>query len=205
MKVKRIKVGFMRLSVEFLIVLARFVILKITGNAFFTTPDPALADVTTATDDLETKAALALEGGKTARENLKVSRAKLVALLRSLAWYVEKIAKGSEQILVSSGFELTKDPAVSQRDAFWIVPGMNPGALLIGCKAYPNAVAYLWEESVDEKPPASDKDWSVVGTSAQRKTYLTGFTPDAKRWFRYRALTRGGLMPGSDPILFTIR
>jgi hypothetical protein len=206
MRIKRILLSFCNYSVANLIIFARSVVSKMTGNPNFTTPDPLLADITTAIDDLEKKAALAKDGSKTAKSDLKKSKKDLIELIRSLVWYVEKIAKGIENILTSSGFELSKDPEPSQRDDFWVLHGMNPGELLIGCVAYPKAGAYIWQVSASEVMPVSDKDWLFAGASTQRKTYLTGFTPETKRWFRVCPVTAGGLMPATyPPILFPVR
>jgi hypothetical protein len=91
-----------------------------TGNSYFITPDPKMDDLTTAIDDVEIKAALAKDGSKKAKSDLKESVKKLVILLRGEAFYVEKTAKGDENILISSGFELSKEPEPSQRDDFWV-------------------------------------------------------------------------------------
>jgi hypothetical protein len=205
MKLKRILLSFCRFAVATLIVFGRSIVSKMTGNSFFTNPDPKLDDVTTAIDDVETKAALAKDGSKLAKSNLKEAKKVLINMLRSLAWYVEKTANGVENILISSGFELSKEPEPSQRDDFWVLRGMNPGELLIGCVAYLKAGAYIWQVSASDVLPTEEKDWLFAGASTQRKTTLTGYTPETKRWFRVRPVTPGGMMPPSfPPILFPI-
>jgi hypothetical protein len=205
MKLKRILLSFCRFAAPALIVFGRSIVSKMTGNLFFTNPDPPLTDVTSAIDDVEKKAALAKDGSKLAKSDLKEAKKVLTTLLRSLVWYVEKIAKGDENILISSGFELSKEPEPSQRDDFWILPGMNPGELLIGCVAYLKAGAYIWQVSAGAVLPTEEKDWLFAGASTQRKTTLTGYTPETKRWFRVRPVTKDGLMPPSfPPILFPI-
>jgi hypothetical protein len=205
MKLKRILLSFCRYAAPALIVFGRSIVKKMTGNSFFSDPDPAMDELTTAIDDVETKAALAKDGSKTAKSNLKVAVKFLITLLRTEAWYVEKTAKGDENILISSGFELSKEPNPSQRDDFWILPGMNPGELLIGCVAYLKAGAYIWQVSAGAVLPTEEKDWLFAGASTQRKTTLTGYTPETKRWFRVRPVTKDGLMPPSfPPILFPI-
>jgi len=204
MKAKRVIINFVRFTVVALILLGRSVVEKMTGNDYFTTPNPKLVDVTAAIDDLEEKAALAKDGSKLDKSNEKMSKKRLVELLRKLAWYVEAIAVGDENILISSGFELSKDPEPSQRDDFWIMAGLNPGEFLIGCVAYAKAASYIWQVSVDDTLPVNDSDWLFAGASKQRKMYLSG-TPETKRWFRVRPVTKGGLMPASKPILYAIR
>jgi hypothetical protein len=205
MKLKRILLNFYRLSVAALIVFGRSVVTKMTGNSYFTTPNPALADVTTAIDDMETKAALAKDGSKVAKTSMKKAKKKLVDLLRKEAFYVEGVADGDENILVSSGFELSKDPIPSQRDAFFVLKGVDIGSVLIGCIAVPNAGAYLWFHSADKNLPVAEKDWILEGASTQRKTTLSNLVPEKTYWFIYRAVTPQGLMEWSDPIQFYVQ
>ncbi|MEI6122151.1 MAG: hypothetical protein WCQ95_00845 [Bacteroidota bacterium] len=204
MRLRKLIFSFVRYSVDKLIVFSRSVVDKMTGNPNFTTPSPKLVDVTAAIDDVEDKAALAQGGSKLDHSNLKNSKKSLLELLRKLAKYVDVTADDDEGIIISSGFELSKEPEASQRDDFWILAGMSPGEFLIGCVAYPKAVSYLWQVSADDKLPVSDSAWLFAGVSKQRKTYLSG-TPDTKRWFRVRPLTKAGLMPASKPILYGIR
>lgn len=205
MKIKRILLSFWRLVVPMLIVFGRSVHTKMSGNPYFETPNPTLASLKAALDDTETKAAIAKDGSKQDKSNLKVAKKTVVDVLRGLAWYVEGVANGDENILISSGFELSKEPIPSQRDDFFMLQGIGSGELIIGCVAFPKAGAYIWQVSATSTLPAADKDWLFAGASTQRKTNLKGYTPDTKLWFRVRPVTPDGLMEGSDPILFPIR
>ena len=205
MRMKRILLSFWRLVAPALIVFGRSVHTKMYNNPYFVTPNPTLASLKTALDDTETKAAIAKDGSKQDKSDLKESKKKSVNILRQLAWYVEGIADGNENILISSGFELSKEPIPSQRDDFWIIAGVGSGEMTIGCVAFPRAGAYIWQVSATSTVPAADKDWLFAGASTQRKTKLKGYTPDTKLWFRVRPVTPDGLMEGSDPILFPIR
>jgi hypothetical protein len=205
MKIKKILLSFCRLAVAALIVFGRSIVTRMTGNSHFTTPNPALADVTTAIDDLEEKAALALEGGKTATSDQKKAKKKVNDLLRKLAWYVEGVAEGDENILTSSGFNLSKDPEPSQHDAFFVLAGISSGCVLIGCFAYTGARSYLWFRSADKNLPAAEKDWILAGSSTQRKTTLCNLASGQTYWFSYRAVTPQGMMEWSDPIQFYVQ
>jgi hypothetical protein len=174
MKLKRILLGFCRYAIATLIVFGRSVVKKMTGNSYFTNPDPNMDDLSTAIDDVETKASLAQDGSKLAKSNLNEAKKFLITLLRSEAWYVENIAKGDENILISSGFELSKEPEPSQRDDFWVKRGINPGELLIGCVAYQKAGAYIWQVSAGE-----------CACPQKKKTgFLPGPPPSERQAFR---------------------
>jgi hypothetical protein len=205
MKTKKILFSFCRYNAPNLIIFGRSVVTKMTGNANFTTPDPALANVTAAIDDFEIMAAIALDGSKKAKSNMKESRKKLIALLRSLVLYVEKIAAGDENILISSGFEVSKDPKASQRDAFFVLQGVDSGSVTIGCIAYPKAGAYLWFRSAGKDLPVTEKDWLFVASSTQRKMLLSNLAPGQTFWFICRAVTPQGIMEWSDPIHFYVQ
>jgi hypothetical protein len=205
MRIKRIIVRFNRFPVGVLIVSGRSIVIKMTGNSKFLTPDPSMAKVTLAIDDLETKAALAKDGGKKEKADLKKAKKKLVGLLRCLAWYVEGVANGDENILVSSGFTLSKEPCPWQRDAFFVKMGINSGSVMIGCIAVPGAVGYLWFRSADKELPSSAKDWILADASTRRKQLLNDLVSGQTYWFIYRALTTNGLMEWSDPIQFHVQ
>jgi len=205
MKVKRIIVRFNRLPVGVLIVTGQSIVKKMTGNPNFLTPDPPLAEVALAIKDLETKAALATDGGKRAKADQKKAKKNLVNILRLLAWYVEGIAKGDENVLLSSGFPLTKEPGPRKFDAFFVTQGINSGSVMIGCIAYPGAVGYLWFRSTDKELPASEKDWILADASTKRKMLLNDLIPDQRYWFIYRALTTNGLMEWSHPVQFLVQ
>jgi hypothetical protein len=81
---------------------------KMTGNPAFPSPDPDLAEIITAQNDFQTALANAAKGGVelTAIKNSK--RAALVALLRTLASYVQGACNGDLLILLSSGFPIQK-------------------------------------------------------------------------------------------------
>jgi hypothetical protein len=202
---KKILFSFCRYNAPNLIVFGRSVVTKMTGNVNFPIPDPTLAEITEATDELEIMAAIAKDGSKLAKSNMKAAKKKLITLLRSLAWYVEKKADEDENILISSGFELSKDPQPSQRDSFFVFQGVDSGSVLIGCIAVLKAGAYLWFRSVDKDLPVAEKDWLFVAASSQRKMLLSNLVPGQTYWFIYRAVTPQGMMEWSDPIQFYVQ
>jgi len=197
---KRVIINFAHLSVELLIELAWFIISKMTGNVYFTTPDPTLASITALVKDLETKNTLAQEGGRQAHSDMLDARDALLAALRSLGLYVEKIADGNETILISSGFPLTKDHLPKRRDNFWAKRGPNAGDILVGCVAYPKAKAYVWQRFVGTNPPTDDNLWVWSGVSTQTKMGLTNLDSGSRVWLRYCAVTKNGMMEWSNPI-----
>ncbi len=200
MKKRKLIINFTRYSVEVFIEMVRFIIIKMTGNTNFTTPDPKLVDLEALTDDLDEKCALAKSGDRQAHIDMIASRNRLEAALHNEALYVERIGQDDEAILVSSGFPLTKDPSPAKRKSFWLMRGPNASDVLAGCSAYPKARAYVWQRYVGANPPADANLWIWTGVSTQAKMGLTDLDPASRVWLRYCAVTKNGMMEWSNPI-----
>jgi hypothetical protein len=200
MYTRRVIISFLRFTGEALIELALFILSRMTGNPYFTSPDPALDVFKDLIDDYQAKYTLALEGGRLARANAKDARAKLREAMHLLGLYVMKVANGNETIMVSSGFPLSKVPETAQRDDFWVIHGPNPGDLLVGCVAYPKAHAYVWQRFTGANPPVDDLLWILAGVTTKSRKGLTGLVSGSREWLRYCAVTTEGMMAWSEPI-----
>jgi hypothetical protein len=100
--------GFDRYRDTELDVKAKFIVDSMTDNPNFTTPVPALADVTAATTAYIAALSNAESGGKSQLAIKNQARLQLEELLNKLALYVEAYGKSDEVILLSSGFNLAK-------------------------------------------------------------------------------------------------
>lgn len=83
---------------------------SMTGNPNFPTPSPTLEAVITANTELSTAYSNALGGGLELKAIQRSKDAALKVLLRSLIDYVNGVAQGDEDIVLSSGFEISKIP-----------------------------------------------------------------------------------------------
>ncbi|MBL0308783.1 MAG: hypothetical protein IPP77_03610 [Bacteroidetes bacterium] len=90
------------------LVYSRNVIVHETGNVNFLDPLPTLADKTTATDALEAAAMAASDGDKDKIRIMHEREAEWVKIMDDNADYVEDIAKGNAEIMLSSGHAVTK-------------------------------------------------------------------------------------------------
>ena len=104
---------------------------KMTGNTNFATPDVALSLITTATNTLETKYNLAIGGGKQQTADMHQARKALDDLLHKEGLYVERIANGNETIILSSGYNASKQPAPAKRPAFSVENGEHEGEMFL--------------------------------------------------------------------------
>jgi hypothetical protein len=187
-----------------LITYTQNIVMRMTGNANFTTPVPALTAVTTACNELQTAetAALARTKGAVAIRNEK--RTALVALLQQLRAYVQSIADGNVEngtsIIESAGIAVRK-PVVRKPRVFNAVPGAVSGtAKLIAASAGPRS-SYEWEFSTD-----GGKTWVTQPVTIQARTTVLGLMPGASVQFRYKPVTaKGGEGDWSQPVALTIK
>ena len=89
----------------------RNVVAKFTGNALFPTPIISLADLIAALDKFEADILAARDGGHLAVAVMHDSEIAIDKMFRSLAHYVDMIADGDETIIISAGFQTSKDTA----------------------------------------------------------------------------------------------
>ena len=85
----KLKMGFDKLTVPSQVERARNIINSISGNANFTTPNPTLADVTTANNALETAFNESRYRDKNKVATMRLRRKELLFLITQLAAYVQ--------------------------------------------------------------------------------------------------------------------
>jgi hypothetical protein len=197
--------SFVRMNMGELIEEGRSIFKKMTGNVFFPTPDVSLAALATAIDSLEDSYTISRDGGgKLAVAKTNTLRKVLENLLRKLASYVDRIADGDEKIILSSGFDTTKEPQPATHPVFKVTAGGVQGQVILVHKAVHGATAYVWQYSKDTIP-AEDKLWVFAGVSSQAKCVIENLDSLSKYWFRVSPVLRIGMMPWSDPLMDTIK
>ena len=207
---KLIKVGISGLNAEQLIALSEYVEGKMTGNPNFTTPNPAIADVTAARELLVTAVAqaqsrsfadIAVRNAQTLVLRTLLS-SSLRVLLVNLARYVNNVAEGDVDKAVSSGFEPAKKPEPSTHlDA--------PVKLETRMSAFEGCVDLLWKRVEDARmyqvyinagDPQDATKWTMSTVSSRTSTRIAGLEPGKFYSFRVTALGRIGEGPASDVV-----
>ena len=194
---RRIKViiNYSHLSVLELIELARNSAIKMAANAtVFVTPDVLYAAINTAATLLETKYNAAQGGGKQQTSEMNGARKALEELIRKQALYVERIANGNESIILSSGFETSRQPVYTAQPDFEASNGEHSGEVLLKHKAVQGAKSWVWQYSTD------GIEWTHSGISTQTSYLVTGLTPVSKYWFRSAYVTIDGQSEWSNPV-----
>jgi hypothetical protein len=94
----RIKIDFNK-PVPAQVAKSRDIQTKMNGNPNFPIPDPALADVGIATDELETSFNEAQNNDREKKAVMRIKRKMLKALIVLLADYVQKTSEGDEEAI----------------------------------------------------------------------------------------------------------
>src|SRR6185295_13538443 len=104
----RVRLNLRNLSITEKLSKGRHIVASMTNNTSFPTPNPALAEVTTALDELEkTVAAVQNARSEVATRVLTQDNAetKLTQLLTQLGGYVESVAGTDDTVITSAGME----------------------------------------------------------------------------------------------------
>lgn len=202
--------GFKKDSDEVLLVKARTVLLAMTDNPNFTTPDPSLATLTTAVADFESKLALAKRPGSPEDTAVKrEARKEVENLLKRLAFYVTQVADGSLPKLLSSGFTISSVP---QRDdvpnvvtGIRLSDGRQRGQMRLDFDKNPSAKIYEYQVCpVDQQEPIGE--WSEIYTTTSSKINIIAPLEQMQRYgVRVRAVNGYGKSDWSEMVTHVVR
>ncbi len=181
-----------------LINLAQVVVKAMTGNPNFPNPQPTLAVMTAALNDLVAAEAAAKirTTGAVAMRNAK--KQALVTLLEAWRMFLQSTADANPEnaanIIQSGGATIRKNP-VHKNLGFHAKLGTTPGSVKVVAPAAARRAAYDWQSSVD-----GGKTWVDLPQTLQSKTSVTGLATMTTVQFRYRATVKAGEGAWSQPI-----
>jgi hypothetical protein len=190
------------IPVAMLIAFARTIVTKLTGNPYFPSPTPSLAQLTASIDGLVTAETAALGRAKGAVAARNQQKAVLVTELKQLKAYIQSVAdaapaENAVAIIESSGVTVRKTATRTAR-TFAATAGPVSGTAALRTAAAGRA-SYDWEYSTD-----GGKTWISAPSTLKAKTTITGLTPTANVQFRFRALTKTGEGDWSQPVALVI-
>ena len=185
------------------IAFAKLVKQKMTGNAKFTTPDPALTAIDTATTECETANSDYESSKATTKQKLDVRNQKwdaLNALLTLEGSYVANHSTTGADVesagfTASAGFNPSGVPG--QVNNLSVSAGDNDGSLDAHFDPEPVAKTYEVQTSPDPMTPSTFVHGDTVTKSS---CTLTGLTSGSRVWVRVRAINGAGKGPWSEPI-----
>jgi hypothetical protein len=179
----------------------RTVIAAMTSNPHFPSPNPTLAAITTAFDELDTAETVAKTRAKGTAQarNLKLKQAK--NLMLQAKGYVQQVADANpdqaEAIIESAGMSVRKK-VPRQKQGNEVRQGVS-GAVELYAVVASLAAAYEWQMSGD------GKSWTNLTTTSRSRTSVTGLTPGQVTFFRNRPVLRKGSADWSQPISLLIK
>ncbi len=194
----RVSLAILRATDGDLIIRARRILKMMTNNANYPQPVPALADFKNAIDLFDITAQDAVGGGTAETIAKAAAKAALLALIRELSYYVQLTCKGDQAILVSSGFQATKDPtpagALPAPGNVQVYHTDKSGEFGLSCDKVANAAIYQVQSATSPNGP-----WEDEGGFTSTRNVLDGFTPGTVYWFTIYAIGTAGDGAVSSP------
>ena len=207
----KVKLDLQALTDEEFAELLELVVTRMTGNAAFPTPNPALTVLTANVDDLRTligqrKSLLAQAQQKTIA--IRAKRDVGSTTITNEANYVEGIANAStdpanppDAIIASAGMEVagTASPVgpMPQITALAATQSDSDGEVDLHWNPIKRGLnSYLIEKTTD---PAGQTGWSYAATATKSSAAVTGLTSGTRYWFRVAGVGAAGQGPWSDP------
>ncbi len=198
-------INYERVSHQFLIEITYLIVLCMTANAYFLTPDPTILFLSGLLDDFEKKVTKALKGGSLEQAEMIAARKLLLTALRSIGLYVDQKSDGDRVKLRSSGFLLTSDPIPSEKDSFYLLHGKNPDDIYVVQKAVDSAVSYVYMYFVGEAPPEDETAWKLGIVDSKHRATLPGMDKMKKIWVRGCAVKRiDGMLAWTQPMYIVL-
>jgi hypothetical protein len=166
---------------------------NMTGNPNFTTPIPALADISATIVSYNAALVTAEKGSMDDRVIKNSWRSKLESQLQELSLYVQLTSKGDGVIISSSGLDVNKKRSavgpMAKPENVIIKVGGNKGSVVISCD--PIDLALFYEIDYAEVTTDGVYDW-VHKTSTKHYLLIEGLTSGKQYAFRIAAA-------GTDP------
>jgi len=204
MKKLKVVLDFPEKSVPEKIVFFRKVLAGIKENAaVFAKPDLSLDEATASVNTLEAHYIASLDGGRAATAALHASEVVADDDFRILAAYVGRVANGDEGIILSSGFNTSKQPATIQKAELTVINGPKSGSVKLRSKAVPKAGSYIWQMAKGSLP-TSESGWINIGYSTQAEFEVDGLDVATIYYFRRAVVTPDGTTDFCAPVMKVI-
>ena len=206
MKNPRAIISFAKLSDSELESTALSIIDSMTNNANFPTPIPSIADVTAAVTEYSNALAAAKNRGKAEVELKKMKKDAMIEVLVSLSTYVTFTANGNRNMIITSGFGITKNSKTPQAmgtpKKFTITIGETNGEAVSTVGGVKGIKKYAHQYTPD--PLSATSVWTSAFVSTRTYTF-TGLDSGKKYWFRVAALGNGDQVKYTAPIALIIQ
>lgn len=179
----RITYGYKRRQNDILVT-SMYVLDKMENNPLFPKPPAALAKLKKAAPVFQIALANALGRDKHMIAIKDEKKDLVLSLLQELVLYVLKVSKGDRTIILSSGFEPTRE-----RRKTWISPEIEilevilggPGIATTLAKGVKGVKGYVHQYTTKE--PDKNTEWHTEGSSLKKHTFMH-LKSEKRYWFR---------------------
>lgn len=202
--------GFTKDSDETVLVKGKTVLLAMTGNANFETPEPTLEAVTEVLNDYEQKLSMAKRRGSpedTAAKNQ--ARKATEQMLKRLAFYVTQTADGDLPKLLSSGFAVSslpqKDDVPLPVTGITVGDGRQKGQMRLDFDKNQSAKLYEYQLCQIDAHGLPDEWGESYTTSSSRLNIIAPLIPYQRYGVRVRAVNGYGRSDWSEMVSHVVR
>ena len=208
MNILKVSLLFSYFSDSLLITFVQAVLVGMTGNASFATPNPTLLAITALLNNFISAYADAADGSRTAIAIKNQKRELLIGGMRLLASYVQDIGNNNYAVLISSGFSIYGGPRIPRPlpeapQNLRLYDGPLSGSIKARVNVNANTVVYELRYTEDEFGP--DARWTQVSASTSATIIIYGLTPIKMIWVQMRSVNSKGYSEWSDPAIILVR
>ncbi|MEI7595862.1 MAG: fibronectin type III domain-containing protein [Bacteroidota bacterium] len=194
----KVKFDFIKLPISAKIEFGRNTVLKMQGAGLFTTPDIPYQSVTTICLSLEAAFYAAQGGGKQKTAALHEVENTWNDTMRIQGLYVDRIAKGNPNSILSAGFNTTKQPTQKKIADFTAKCGDHSGEVIIKHRSIKGKISCIWQYCEEEA--LEDNKWIYSGATVQCTTKLSNLKSNTSYLFRVAFITKDGQGEWTKPI-----
>jgi len=208
MKKQKAILNLSRATANEVAVKASTIVSKMTTNANFPAPAPALNIITSQISLLNTKLTEQETAFKTYQQKtveVQTEKDNLINLLETEGNYVENVSNGDEIKILSAGYDV-KQKAMpigllpAPKDVL-ASEGGSEGEVIVTWKPVRGAKSYVVEMSLDITSP---DNWNYQATVTKTKCYLSALDSGTRIWVRVVAINAAGQGAFSDPATKTV-
>ncbi len=184
------------------------VIVKMTGNPNFVTPNPSVAALTTLRNEYGDAIIAASSGGAALIAARNEKRAELEQAMYNEGVYVDLNGLNTESIMLSSGFDVYSSahgvaPASEAPEIKSATDGALSGHGIVKSNTVKHAVVYELRHTKDEYGP--EAVWVYLPAQTRTTFLISGLVPGRNYWTQIRTISTKGPSEWSDPFRFMVR
>jgi hypothetical protein len=208
MKTSKVSLNVSKATAQEVAVKAAMIVSKMSGNALFPTPAPALTNITNTVTLLNAKLAEQSNAQQTWQQRtqeVQNLRQDLIALLTTESAYVQALSGGDEAKILSAGFSVRKSPSIvgllPAPKKVLAEAGGNDGEIIGTWERVEGSTGYIVELSNDISSP---DNWAYQATVTKAKCKISGLETGTRIWIRVAPFNGAGQGDYSDPATKTV-